>query len=91
MVVWLVVPLPVTVRVYVPCAAPAPTWTVSVEELPDCTEEGLSVAVTPAGAPETDRATVWAAPLTVAVFTVEVTLPPGPAEPAAGEALIEKS
>ncbi len=74
-----------------PAAVPAPTWTVRVEELPDCTEAGLSVAVTPDGAPETDRATVCGLPLTVAVLTVAVTLPPGLAEPAAGEVLIEKS
>ncbi len=74
-----------------PWAVPAATWTVSVEELPDCTDVGLSVALTPDGAPETDRASVWGLPLTVVVFTVEVTLVPGSAEPAAGEVLIEKS
>lgn len=39
----------------------------------------------------TDRETVWAAPLTVPVATVEVRLEPGFALPAAGEVLIEKS
>lgn len=74
-----------------PAAVAAPTCTVSVEEPPDCTEDGLSVAVTPDGAPETDRARVCGLPLTVVVFTVEVTLVPGVAEPAAGEVAIEKS
>ena len=63
--------------------------TVSVELAPDVTEVGLNEVVTPAGAPVTLRATVWA-PTAVAV--VIVALPMAPAGSSAGGAgAIEKS
>ena len=47
--------------------------TVSVEELPAVTEEGLSEAVAPEGAPLTDSATLCAEPEVTAVEMVLVT------------------
>ena len=52
-------------------AVPAPM--VSVEELPAVTEEGLSEAVAPEGAPLTDSATLCAEPEVTAVEMVLVT------------------
>ncbi|GAA1236267.1 hypothetical protein GCM10009665_28040 [Kitasatospora nipponensis] len=62
-----------------------------VELAPAVTLAGLRVAVTPAGAPETVRATLWALPEVTAVATVLLVAGAGGTEPAAGEALSEKS
>lgn len=75
--VWVRVPLvPVTVRVEVPGAAEADTETVRVEaaELPEggVTEVGLRVAVTPLGAPETERPTAELNPFKDVMVMVEV-------------------
>ena len=60
-----------------PAAADVVVATVRVEELPEVTDVGLTVAVTPLGAPETDRLMVCAVPFVVAVAIVLV--PPVPA------------
>ena len=75
--VWVLPPPePVTVRVDVPVAAEAETATVRVEvaELPEVrvTEVGFNVAVTPVGAPETERLTVPVKPLRDVTVIVDV-------------------
>src|SRR5690242_9165055 len=62
-----------------------------VELPPEVTEVGESVAVAPAGAPETLSDTVWAAPEVVAVAMVELAEPPAVTETLAGLAEMEKS
>jgi hypothetical protein len=81
---------PVTVRVYIPAAA-VPAFTVSVELPPDEMEPGLSVAVAPAGAPETFSVTASAAPDVIAVEIVLVPDVPGNRFRLPGLAEIEKS
>ncbi|MFF1519426.1 hypothetical protein [Streptomyces sp. NPDC058305] len=65
--------------------------TESAEVAPAFTEAGLSVAVTPVGAPVTFRATCWAAPDTTEVETVAEVLPPGATEAAPGATATPKS
>jgi hypothetical protein len=65
-------PVPVTVMAYVPVVAVDEAATVMVAEPPEVTDEGLNETVTPLGAPDADKATVWAEPLVVAVLTVAV-------------------
>ena len=62
-----------------------------VDELPEVTDVGFRVAVTPLGAPETLRLTVCAEPEVVAVEIVLLVLFPAVTETDAGLALIEKS
>src|SRR5437868_1205341 len=69
-------PAPVTVSVYVPAAALEATEIDRVDELPETTDAGESVAVTPDGAPETVSETVCALPLVVAVLIVALPEPP---------------
>ncbi len=69
----------------------APTLTVSVELPPAVTDAGLRLAVTPAGAPLTDRLTVSAEPEIKAVLIDEVPEPPWAKVRDVGLALIEKS
>src|SRR5439155_337386 len=84
------VPVPVTVTVYVPgVEVPAPS--VSVELPPAVTEVGLRVAVAPPGVPLTVRFTVSAVPLVTAVEMVDVPFAPCARERLAGFALIENS
>ena len=83
--------MPVTVSVYKPGAADDVVLIDSVELPPDVTDVGLSVAVTPVGAPLTARVTVCAEPLVVAVEIVELVEPPAVTEPLVGLAEIEKS
>ena len=64
---------------------------VRVELPPAVTEDGLRVAVIPAGAPLALRLTVPAEPLVTAVLMVAVPLLPCWMLKALGEALIEKS
>lgn len=66
----------VTVTVYVPGAVDGPTASVSVEEPPALSVDGLKDAVVPAGTPLAPRATDCAAPLATAVEIVEVPLAP---------------
>src|SRR5262249_16662509 len=69
---------------YVPGAAAEVVVIVSVEPLPEVTDVGLSDAVTPAGAPETDSTTLSGGPDVTAVAIVEVVeLPAAIAAPAA--------
>ena len=63
----------------------------SVELAPEVTEVGDRVAVTPAGAPETVRATVCAEPEVVAVEMVALADPPAATVAEVGDAAIEKS
>src|SRR5207237_7179517 len=84
------VPVPVTVSVYVPAAA-VPALTVSVEELPAVTDVGFSEAVAPEGTPDTERITVCADPLVTAVEIPEVPLAPSANVRLVGLAPIEKS
>src|SRR5439155_1467114 len=84
------VPVPVTVTVYVPgVAVPAPTGRVDLP--PAGTDAGLRVAVAPAGVPSAVRFTVSAEPLVTAVEIVDVPFAPCARERLAGLALIEKS
>jgi hypothetical protein len=85
------VPVPVTVTVYVPGAVAAPTVNVSVELPPAVTGVGLNVAVVPLGTPLAVSDTVWADPLVTAVEIVVLTLAPCCALTLAGLAVIEKS
>ena len=85
------VPVPVTVIVYPPGVAPAPTATVIVELPPAVTEAGLKLAVTPAGRPLALRLTLCAAPLVTAVLIVEVPFVPWATVRLLGLAAIEKS
>jgi hypothetical protein len=84
------VPVPVTVTVYVPAAA-VPALTVSVELPPAVTDVGLNDADDPAGWPLALSVTVCAAPLVIAVEIVEVPLPPDASERLVGLVEIEKS
>jgi len=81
--------------VYVPVAADAETVTVKVDvaDPPEVrvTEVGLNVAVTPVGAPETDRLTVPVKPYSDVTVMVEVPEEPGAMVREVGEADIEKS
>ena len=91
-VVWLPdAAVPVTVSVYVPAAADVVVAIESVALLPDVTEVGLIVAVTPAGAPETDSETDCAEPEVVAVAIVAEVELPAVTVPLPGLAEIEKS
>jgi hypothetical protein len=85
------VPVPVTVIVYVPGVVPAPTATVIVDEPPAATEAGLKLTVTPAGCPLPLSATDCAEPLVTAVAIVELPVAPCAIETLLGLALIEKS
>src|SRR5882762_8397135 len=82
--------VPVTVSVYVPAAA-VPVLTVSVELPPAVTDVGLSEAVAPLGAPETERLTVSALPEVTAVEIVLVPEAPRTRLKLVGLAAIEKS
>jgi len=62
-----------------------------VVEDPEVTELDPSVAVTPAGAPETDNATVWADPEVVAVVTLVEADEPAVTVAEVGETATEKS
>ena len=62
-----------------------------VVDVPEVTEATPKVAVTPAGAPETDSATVWAVPEVVAVATLAEADPPAVTVAAVGETETEKS
>ncbi len=53
-------------------AAAVPALTVNVDEPPEVTLVGLNEAEAPVGTPLTDRLTVCAEPLVVAVLTVAV-------------------
>jgi hypothetical protein len=68
-----------------------PVVNVSVEELPAVTELGTNDAVVAVGRPLADRDTDSAVPVSTAVDTVDVTEPPGPVEPDAGDTAMEKS
>jgi hypothetical protein len=85
-----VVPVPVTVIVYVPTGVVADVWMVSVEDWPEVTDPGLKVAVAPAGRPEAENTTVCGEPEEGAVLTVEVTAPPCCVLPDAGDSDMEK-
>ena len=74
-----------------PAAAELVALILSVDEPPEVTDVGLTVAVTPLGAPETDRLTVCALPEVVAVEIVLLPLEPAAIDTADGLALIEKS
>jgi hypothetical protein len=74
-----------------PVAAEAEAVSVSADEPPDVTEDGLKEAVTPAGRPEAVRATVCALPEVVAVATVVLTVDPLWTVPEAGLTETEKS
>src|SRR5437660_11029045 len=82
--------VPVTVSVYAPAAA-VRAFTVSVELPPAVTDVGLSEAVAPVGAPETERLTVSALPEVTAVEIVLVPEAPCWSVKLAGLAEIEKS
>ena len=88
-------PEPVTVRVDVPVATDAETVMVNVDvaEPPEVkvTEVGLNEAVTPVGAPETERLTVPAKPLRDVTVIVDVPELPCAMVREVGEADIEKS
>jgi len=79
----------------VPGAVEAPTLTVRVDVAvpPEVrvTEVGLNVAVTPVGAPETERLTVPAKPLSEVSVMVDAPDPPGAIVRDVGEAVMEKS
>ena len=66
-------------------------WIDNDDELPEVSEAGLKAAVAPAGKPDTDSATFWAEPDTVAVLIVVATLEPWTTEPEVGFALNAKS
>ena len=66
------VPVPVTVRMYVPETA-HPVDTVSELLLPDVIDIGENVADAPAGRPLTLRLTVWEAGIVVEVSTMKPT------------------
>jgi hypothetical protein len=82
---------PVIVNVYAPGAADAVVVMESIELKLGVPEVGFSVAETPSGAPETDKATLWVVPDSRATVTVEVVLDPGVMVCCAGEAEMEKS
>ncbi len=84
-------PVPVTVTVYVPVAAAVLVVTVRVDEPPEVTLPGLNEPVAPEGSPLTERLTVCAEPLVVAVLTVEVPLLPWVTVSDVGLSEIEKS
>ncbi|GAA2384249.1 hypothetical protein GCM10010170_093520 [Dactylosporangium salmoneum] len=85
--VWVTeVPVPVTVRVYVPAVADDDTEIDRVAEPPEVTD-----AVTPVGAPVTDRFTVCALPDVVAVATDAVVELPGATVAEDGDSDTEKS
>jgi hypothetical protein len=84
------VPVPVTVSVYVPGAA-VPALTVSVDAPPAVIDVGSTVAVAPVGTPDTVRFTVCADPFVTAVEIVEVPFAPWRRVKLVGFALIEKS
>ncbi len=84
------VPVPVTVRLYVPAAA-VPEFSVSVEDPAPVREVGLKEALAPAGNPEIERLTVCALPDVIAVEIVDVPEPPAVTLTVLGEAEIEKS
>jgi hypothetical protein len=85
------VPVPVTVTVYVPTGVLALVAMVSVDEPPEVIDDGLNDAVAPLGRPDADRFTVCALPLVTVVPMVAVTEPPAVVLPEAGDAAIEKS
>jgi hypothetical protein len=85
------VPVPVTVSEYEPAAAEDVVEMVSVDDPPELTAVGLRDAVTPEGAPATERAIVCAEPLTIAVLMVEVPELPAATLTLTGLAEIEKS
>lgn len=58
---------------------------------PDVTDAGAKDAVTPAGSPEADNATVWAEPNVVAVVTVADADAPAATDTELGATPIEKS
>jgi hypothetical protein len=62
-----------------------------IDEAPEVTDVGIRVALTPLGAPETDKPTVCAVPPVVAVEIVLPVLFPAMTETDNGLALIEKS
>ncbi len=74
-----------------PGAVAAVVATVRVAEEPAVTLPGLTVAVTPAGAPLTVRLTLCAEPETTVVPTVAVAEEPAVTEPVAGLTPTEKS
>ena len=63
------VPVPTTLKLYVPVAVEEPTLTVMVEAAPAVTDAGLNDAVAPAGSPLAENVTVCAAPLVTCVDT----------------------
>ena len=79
------------VIVYVPGVVAPATVAVSVEEPPALTEPGLNEIVTPEGRPLALRLTLWAAPLSTAVETVDVPFCPCATLMLLGLAEIEKS
>lgn len=86
-----VVPVPVTVIMYVPLAVAAPTLTVIVDEPPAVTDAGLNATVVPDGWPVALRLTVCAEPLSTTVLIVDVPFEPCATARLAGLAVIEKS
>jgi hypothetical protein len=85
------VPAPVTVSEYVPAATVDATLIDSVALDPDVTDEGDTEAVTPVGAPLTDRFTVCGLPEIVAVPTEAVVDAPAATVADEGESDTEKS
>ena len=64
---------------------------VRLDEPPEFTDDGLKPAVAPEGSPDALRATVWADPEVVLVFTVAVTDDPACTLADAGLSEMEKS
>src|SRR2546430_1398858 len=85
------VPVPVTVTVYVPGGGVPAGAIVMVEVLPAATAVGLNDAVAPAGRPVALKVTFCADPLVRAVEMVDDPLDPCWTETLVGFALIEKS
>ena|SRR5882762_8577391 len=85
------VPVPVTVTVYVPGGVVPAVAIVMVELLPAATAVGLNDAVAPAGRPVALKLTFCAEPLVTAVEIVDVPLEPCWTETLVGFAPIEKS
>jgi len=84
------VPLPVTVRAYVPGTA-LPVMTSNLDVPPAVTDVGVKFAEAPGGRPLALKVTVCAAPLVTAVEIVEAALNPSTTLTLDGFALIEKS
>jgi hypothetical protein len=84
-------PEPVTVIGYVPVGVVGVVAIMRVDEPPELIDDGLNVAVAPAGRPDAFRFTVCAEPSVTAVGTVEVTELPGVTDAVDGVSVIEKS